>query len=163
MAVINHPHQPDHHQQDVNEALKVHNDARNDASKHSGHPRPNLVWDKKLEDDAHAYAQHLAQANQGLQHSSGDSRKNQGENLYWSKPSGSLAASSHGWVNEKKDYHGEKIGEGNFMSYGHYTQAIWPTTTHVGIAMVKDTDGGVFIVGRYSPPGNWGGKSAYTG
>ena len=25
-------------------------------------------------------------------------------------------------MNEKKNYHGEKIGEGNFGSYGHYTQ-----------------------------------------
>ena len=30
--------------------------------------------------------------------------------------------SSRGWVNEQKDYHGEKIGEGNFEAYGHYTQ-----------------------------------------
>ena len=25
-------------------------------------------------------------------------------------------------MNEQKAYHGEKIGEGNFGSYGHYTQ-----------------------------------------
>lgn len=25
-------------------------------------------------------------------------------------------------MNESKDYHGEKIGEGNFEAYGHYTQ-----------------------------------------
>ena len=25
-------------------------------------------------------------------------------------------------MNEDKDYHGEKIGEGNFEAYGHYTQ-----------------------------------------
>jgi len=26
------------------------------------------------------------------------------------------------WVNEKPNYHGEKIAEGDFKGYGHYTQ-----------------------------------------
>ncbi|KAL8855890.1 MAG: hypothetical protein Q9178_007455 [Gyalolechia marmorata] len=110
--------------EDEKKALQIHNQARRDASKSSGHGRPDLVWDNKLEKDAIAYAQHLCRANKGLQHSSGDQRPNQGENLYWSKPNGSLEAASKGWMDEKKNYHGQKIGEGDFGSYGHYTQSL---------------------------------------
>ncbi|KAL8667848.1 MAG: hypothetical protein Q9202_000313 [Teloschistes flavicans] len=187
---------------DQNNALRIHNDARNEATQQSGHPRATLVWDDQLANDATAYAQHLASANQGLQHSSGDQRPNAGENLYWSKPNGSMADASQGWVNEKQNYHGEKIGEGDFGSYGHYTQVmlldpsfsplvvlagdtdmdqrsstrsnriyadgrieqvIWPTTLSLGIGMARADDGGWFIVGRYSPPGNWSGQDAFTG
>ncbi|CAO1601034.1 hypothetical protein XANCAGTX0491_004702 [Xanthoria calcicola] len=144
-------------------ALQIHNQARRDVSKSTGHNRPDLVWDNKLEKDATAYAQHLCRANKGLQHSSGDQRPGQGENLAWSKPQGSVEAGSQMWVNEKKNYHGEKIGEGDFGAYGHFTQMIWPSTTRLGIGMARDDDGGVFVVGRYSPPGNFSGKSAYTG
>ncbi|KAI4232451.1 MAG: hypothetical protein LQ349_005002 [Xanthoria aureola] len=144
-------------------ALEIHNQARRDASNSSGHGRPDLVWDDNLATQATAYAQHLVDQNQGLQHSSGDQRPNQGENLYWSKPNGSREAASQGWVDEKQNYHGEKIGEGNFGSYGHFTQCIWPSTTNVGIGMVQDRDGGWFVVGRYWPQGNWGGKDAYSG
>ncbi|KAL8839529.1 MAG: hypothetical protein Q9176_004390 [Flavoplaca citrina] len=144
-------------------ALQIHNQARRDVSKATGHGRPDLVWDNKLEKDATAYAQHLCRANKGLQHSSNDSRPGQGENLAWSKPKGSLEGGSQMWMNEKKNYHGEKIGEGNFGSYGHYTQAIWPSTKRLGVGMARDDDGGVFVVARYSPPGNFTGRSAYTG
>ncbi|KAI4270385.1 MAG: hypothetical protein L6R38_007138 [Xanthoria sp. 2 TBL-2021] len=103
-------------------ALQIHNQARRDVSKSTGHGRPDLVWDNKLVKDATAYAQYLCRANKGLQHSSGDQRPGQGENLAWSKPNGSVESGSQMWMNEKKDYHGEKIGEGNFGAYGHYTQ-----------------------------------------
>ncbi|KAL8820648.1 MAG: hypothetical protein Q9223_001170 [Gallowayella weberi] len=156
------PH-PGNLSEDEKKALNIHNQARHDASQSSGHKRPDLRWDDNLAKQARAYAQYLCKANKGLQHSSGDQRKNQGENLYWSKPNGSLEAASKGWVNEKKNYHGEKIGEGNFGSYGHYTQVIWPSTTAVGVALAHDDDGGVFVVGRYSPPGNFSGKNAFQG
>ncbi|KAI4175602.1 MAG: hypothetical protein LQ343_001593 [Gyalolechia ehrenbergii] len=121
------PHQPGPQHgkisEDQNKALNIHNRARSDATKSSGHPRGNLVWDGELAANAATYAHKLASANKGLQHSSGDARPNQGENLYWSKPNGSMADASQGWVDEKKNYHGQKIGEGNFGSYGHYTQS----------------------------------------
>ncbi|KAI4190533.1 MAG: hypothetical protein LQ346_004909 [Caloplaca aetnensis] len=148
---------------DERKALNIHNKARQEAPQGFGHPRNALEWDDKLASNAQAYAQHLANAGKGLQHSDGDSRPGQGENLYWSKPNGSMADASQGWVNEVKNYSGEKIGEGDFGSYGHYTQVIWPSTTKVGVGMAKDNDGGWFVVGRYSPPGNFTGQSAWTG
>ncbi|KAI4117210.1 MAG: hypothetical protein LQ345_002507 [Seirophora villosa] len=108
--------------EDQKNALDIHNRARNEADKSSGHARGDLAWDDKLAAHATAYARHLASANQGLKHSDGKNRPGEGENLYWSKPNGSMAGASRGWVGEKKNYHGEKIGQGDFGSYGHYTQ-----------------------------------------
>ncbi|KAL8644987.1 MAG: hypothetical protein Q9210_006961 [Variospora velana] len=119
------PKQPSSHDklsEDQKNALNIHNQARNDADKISGHPRGDLVWDDKLADNATAYARHLAAANQGIKHSDGKNRPGQGENLAWSKRNGSMAGASGMWIGEKKDYRGEKIGQGNFASYGHYTQ-----------------------------------------
>lgn len=115
--------------------------ARQEAPQGFGRPRNALKWDDKLASNAQAYAQHLANAGKGLQHSGGDSRPGQGENLYWSKPNGSMADASQGWVNEVKNYHGEKIGEGDFGSYGHYTQvccwAVGVRVWQVGMLMVS--------------------------
>ncbi|KAL9594395.1 MAG: hypothetical protein Q9219_007054 [cf. Caloplaca sp. 3 TL-2023] len=105
--------------EDQKKALDIHNKARHDVP---NHPRKNLIWDPKLAAAATAYAKKLAHDNAGLKHSSGDQRPNQGENLAWSKPHGSFADASKMWVDERKNYHGQKIGEGDFGSYGHYTQ-----------------------------------------
>ncbi|KAI4137280.1 MAG: hypothetical protein LQ341_005213 [Variospora aurantia] len=71
--------------EDQKNALNIHNQARNDADKISGHPRGDLVWEDKLADNATAYVWHLAAANQGLKHSDGKKRPGQGENLAWRK------------------------------------------------------------------------------
>lgn len=57
-------------------------------------------------------------------------RGDQGENLFWSSailPTGqAFREACEGWIDEKKFYHGEKIGEGPARSkeeqVGHYTQ-----------------------------------------
>lgn len=164
MAIQQPLHTPaEHLTHDQAQALKIHNEARETASKNHSHPRPALVWDAHLAADAEKWARHLANQNKGLQHSTGDQRPGEGENLFWMSAGGDLADASQGWVNERKDYHGEKIGEGNFEAYGHFTQVIWPTTTRVGLASAKSSEGGKFIVGRYSAPGNFTGESAFTG
>lgn len=76
---------------------------------------------------------------------------------------GQLANAAQAWVNEGSAYGGQGIGEGNFGAYGHYTQCVWPTTTAVGMASAVGGSGAWFVVGRYSPPGNYTGVSAYTG
>lgn len=38
---------------------------------------------------------------------------------------------------------------------------MWKSTTHVGMAAATDSKGGVYVVGRYSPPGNWTGQKPY--
>ncbi|CAG9951372.1 unnamed protein product [Clonostachys rosea f. rosea IK726] len=108
----------------------------------------NLVWDAKLGADAFAYAKKLAKLGK-LEHSSGSSRPNQGENL------------ARVPLNERSKYHNEIIPNGNFGSYGHYTQAMWKSTKKMGIAAANDGKGNWWIVARYSPPGNVVGQRPY--
>lgn len=133
--------------------------------------------DDGLTNDAKKYAQYLAD-NKKFEHSGA---QGQGENLFMSSGSASLLDGTRAWLAEKPNYHGEKIADGNFGSYGHYTQVsldasmlnhlnllmtcykqcIWPTTTRVGIAAAKASNGATYIVARYTPPGNWWGQNAY--
>lgn len=80
---------------------------------------------------------------------------------------------------EEKDYNGEKIGDGDFAAYGHWSmfnpsilmilkltqrelaQAMWKSSTKVGIAAASNGKGAYYIVARYSPPGNYFGQKPY--
>ncbi|CAM1508733.1 Fc.00g055810.m01.CDS01 [Cosmosporella sp. VM-42] len=143
---------------DESEALRIHNVAR------SKHNLPNLVWDDNLKAGALQWAIELARRG-SLDHSSSDQRPNAGENLGMVGSSGTIpnpiTLSSQGWVNEESNYHGEVIPQGDFNSYGHYTQVVWRSTTNVGIATASDGKGGWWTVARYSPPGNWVGQTPY--
>lgn len=137
-------------------ALQIHNNAR--ASKNLSP----LVWDGELSAQATDYANYLAGADIGLQHSSGPHEPAQGENLYMSMGmENPVAAVAQAWLNEAENYHGEAIGEGDFGSFGHYTQAMWSSTTNVGLGWATGTNGWVYVVGRYSPPGNMSGERPY--
>ncbi|KAI0154443.1 glycoside hydrolase family 128 protein [Xylariaceae sp. FL1272] len=141
---------------DQQKALDVHNNGR------KGKNLKPLVWDSNLANNAEVYAKHLAQIGK-LEHSSGDQRPNQGENLAWASASNGtpLQMAANMWMGEAKNYHGEPIGQGDFGSYGHYTQCMWKSTTKLGMGWAKDAKGGVYIVGRYSPPGNFIGQKPY--
>ncbi|KAI0434183.1 glycoside hydrolase family 128 protein [Xylaria sp. FL1042] len=140
---------------DIQNALEAHNHRRKAKGLNP------LTWDHQLAQNAETYAKHLAKIGK-LEHSSGDSRPNQGENLAWASVSNTpLAQAAHMWLAEEKNYHGEPIGQGDFGSYGHYTQCMWKSTTKVGMASAKDAKGGVYTVGRYSPPGNITGQKPY--
>jgi len=100
---------------DQQQALDLHNQAR------AGKGVPGLWWDEGLARDAQDWANYLRGVG-GLEHSTGG-----GENLYWQPwTSGdSLAQASQAWINEASNYWGQAIGEGDFMSYGHYSES-WP-------------------------------------
>ncbi|TPX17762.1 uncharacterized protein E0L32_002863 [Thyridium curvatum] len=145
---------------DQQKGLQVQNDGR------KGKNLKPLEWDQKLCQEAQKWADHLAKDVGHMEHSKGDQRPNQGENLFWgwAQPGpykDPYANAAHSWMNEASKYHGEKIGEGNFADFGHYTQCMWHSTTKVGMASATDKKGGVFVVGRYSPPGNWSGQKPY--
>ncbi|RYC64356.1 hypothetical protein CHU98_g1845 [Xylaria longipes] len=141
--------------QDQENALNAHNEKRKAKGLNP------LIWDSQLAKNAEEYAKHLAQIGK-LQHSSGDQRPDQGENLAWASASSTpLAMSADMWLAEEKNYHGEPIGQGDFGSYGHYTQCMWKSTTKLGMGWAKDAKGGVYVVGRYSPPGNVTGQKPY--
>ncbi|KLU89783.1 hypothetical protein MAPG_08752 [Magnaporthiopsis poae ATCC 64411] len=93
-------------------------------------------------------------------HSTGGQRGDQGENLYWQShdktPCANAAAS---WASEISLYNGQPIGQGDFSAYGHYTQMIWKSSTKVGLGIANDGKGGVYVVARYNPAGNYIGQT----
>ncbi|KAK6821825.1 hypothetical protein PG987_014650 [Apiospora arundinis] len=131
--------------QDAQKALNLHNNKR------KGKGLKALVWDDQLAKNATAYAKVLAQKGK-MEHSPGSSRPNQGENLAAGTGSLSLEKSAKMWLDEEKNYHGEVIPQGNFGSYGHYTQCMWKSTTKLGMGSAKGSNGWTYVVGRYSPP-----------
>lgn len=46
---------------------------------------------------------------------------------------------------------------GNWADVGHYTQMIWPTTTHIGCAVASGARHDVLVC-RYAPAGNIDGR-----
>ena len=145
----------------ANTILKIHNDER------AAVGVPELNWSDSLAADAKPWAEHLATLNQGknlneltsddLVHSTGTG---QGENLAFRSVAGtgqvtppSTESLVSGWVDEKPS-----MG-------GHYTQMVWKNTKEVGCATAtgsgKTSNGMagvvVYLVCRYSPPGNTGG------
>lgn len=126
-----------------------------------------------------------------------EGRRGEGENLYMrtSVPYShrSFRYAVDAWVEERKGYHGQKIGGvnlglmdiihrwvdfpfffllgeenivGYYIMYGVWfnaIQVIWPGTTHVGMASAVKYDGRQVIVARYAPCGNVIGMNAYHG
>ncbi|ETS85910.1 hypothetical protein PFICI_03935 [Pestalotiopsis fici W106-1] len=123
-----------------------------------------LVWDDTLTAHAQQWANYLAQIDQ-LQHSTSSQRPGEGENLAYAWATNGIkypqTQASQGWMAEKSSYNGEVIPQGNFNAYGHYTQCVWNTTTKIGMANATASNGGVYTVARYSPPGNYVGQKPY--
>ncbi|MBO4329990.1 MAG: hypothetical protein J5820_05070, partial [Rhodocyclaceae bacterium] len=54
---------------------------------------------------------------------------------------------------EKSIYNGEAIDNSNYLTFGHYTQMVWNTTTEIGCGY-KVCSGAIQMVCNYNPPGN---------
>jgi hypothetical protein len=119
----------------------------------SGAPR----WDNTLAADAQQWAQYTADTN-NMVHSG---VVGQGENIYASSRSSNLANAAKAWCSEEKNYNGQILPGGDFESYGHYTQVVWPSTTAVGMGSAKSASGSLYVCGRYTPAGNYDGQSAW--
>jgi hypothetical protein len=77
-----------------------------------------LIWDDNLASAAQQWAAHCAQIND-LVHGS------DGENLFMYEGTNATAnfnGAAQDWCGEIVNYSGQPIGQGNFASYGHYTQ-----------------------------------------
>lgn len=87
-----------------------------------------LQWDDHLAQEAQKWANNLAKNIGHMQHSTSQERPNQGENLFWGMASPGpykdpYTHAAQSWMNEAAKYHGEKIGEGDFSGYGHYSKS----------------------------------------
>jgi uncharacterized protein YkwD len=130
-----------------NDALKIHNDARAEVG------QSDLQWSGKLEREAKRYANLLARRDKGLKH---DLKSKDGENLYMEygySNDNYLGRASEAWLSERDEYTYDRVSWSN-MNTGHYTQMIWSSTQHVGIAYAISKSGTVYVVARYSPAGN---------
>ncbi|RKU47096.1 hypothetical protein DL546_002920 [Coniochaeta pulveracea] len=135
---------------DQQAALEAHNKGR--ATKNLSA----LQWDVSLANSAQTCADKIASTGNFAHCQSG-------ENLYaQSGGSGNLYVNGvTAWLNEAPQYHNEKIPNGNFAGYGHYTQVMWKSTTRVGMAMAKGSNGWTYIVAHYNPAGNVVGQTPY--
>jgi hypothetical protein len=127
---------------------------------------PPLQWDATLAEHAASYGPVLASLRR-LIHSPRAGRPGERENL---------AMAWHGtmspeqlvgmWSNERQllepgSYLFPGVSAtGRWEDIAHYTQMVWPTTTHVGCAIYSaDWD---YLICRYSPPGNKDGKPIFV-
>lgn len=141
-------------QQQIDEFMKLHNDARAEVG------LPPLTWDPKLAEVAQKWAESLAAKGDDLEH---NTSIKYGENLagylpqYGERP-------VHGaqmWYDEIKGYKGQKIGDPEPPVVGHYTQMVWRSTTHVGFGMAMAPSGMVILCANYNPGGNMIGETPY--
>lgn len=130
--------------EDQQNALDAQNSARSDVGSAA------LVWDAGLASEAQAWAEHLVSVGD-LTHSE---VSDEGENLYMGYDSTPFLSAANMWIAEKSSYDGEAISSTNYMNFGHYTQIVWSSTTNVGMGSASDSNGAVYVVARYSPPGN---------
>ncbi len=124
--------------------LAEHNLRRASCETLNGEPLTSLVWDDELYQSAQSWANELAKSD-NLRHSDLAG----GENIQsTSDKSSSCKSAVDAWFNEYPLYHNEKIGEGNFHAYGHFTQLVWAKTRKLGCAY-SDSSGKRYKVCHY--------------
>ncbi|CAN6876480.1 unnamed protein product [Brassica oleracea] len=119
---------------------------------------PPLEWDGRLA----AYARAWARQRVGdcrLVHSNGPF----GENIFWAgqnnwRPIDVVKV----WADENKfyDVNGNTCEPGQMC--GHYTQIVWRDSTKVGCARVDCSNGGLYAICVYNPPGNFEGENPFV-
>ena len=138
--------------EDITEALNVHNEARDEVGVNA------VVWSISLANDAEEYAKKLAKSGR-FEHS----KSEDGENLYWysSTHQSPMTEASKSWYEEIQLYRYRKCCGPNFSDTGHYTQMVWGNTTEIGIGVAVSKSGETYVVARYNPAGNFQGQFPY--
>ena len=122
---------------------------------------PPVQWDPVLARSAASYGPTLARYGR-LQHSPKISRPGQAESL-WMGTRGMFRPEQMvgNWLSERSDFRPGTFPNvsrsGNWYRVAHYTQIIWPTTTHVGCA-IQSSRSWDYLICRYSPTGNIDGR-----
>lgn len=141
-------------QQQAQKALDVHNEARAEVGVSL------LSWSVELSQISQQWADYLAQNGCEMEHSENEGL---GENLYWTSRGSDTSPvdAVRAWYSEIEDFRNEPITGSNLYQVGHYTQMVWRSTTHVGMASAGCSNGETIVVASYSPPGNYLGENAY--
>lgn len=122
---------------------------------------PPLAWHPALAGASAGYARQLA-VRGSLRHSSRQARPGQGENL-WMGTRGAFSPRQMvaSWASERRYFRPGVFPAvsrtGNWADVGHYSQMIWPTSTHLGCAIASSASAD-FLVCRYTPAGNIDGR-----
>ena len=133
-------------------ALRLHNQARNQFG-----VAP-LAWSDELAAGASAHARYMAATGIYGHDRTPGRRKVAGENL-WRGPRGVFAYNVmvQVMVDEARLFRPgafpNNSASGEWRAVAHYTQIVWPTTTHVGCAVASSATTDYFVC-RYSPAGN---------
>ena len=133
-------------------SIALHNDARR------AYRVAPIAWNEALAADAMIYAGKLARTGQFRHDPQAGRRPRQGENL-WMGTRGAYryeAMLGH-LIDERRNFRPGRFPDisrtGIWSDVGHYTQIVWPTSTHVGCAMASNRRDD-FLVCRYLPAGN---------
>jgi Cysteine-rich secretory protein family len=128
--------------------LEIHNAARAEVG-----VAP-LKWDRSLAARARVWAARIARTG-AFEH---ENQARDGENI-WMGGAGDyrLPEMLANWVDEKAQFkagvYPDVSTTGRANDVGHYTQMIWPKTTHVGCGRARGSDMDVLVC-RYGPAGN---------
>ena len=134
---------------DAQKVLDHHNQVRKEVG------APPLTWSKELAAFAQEWADHLA-ATQTFNHRPNNKY---GENIFMGSSNYTPMDASLGWYSEKKYYKYGKF-KGNPKT-GHYTQMVWKNTTQVGVGVATASNGDIYVVANYNPPGNYVDEMPY--
>ncbi|WP_265563487.1 CAP domain-containing protein [Sphingomicrobium arenosum] len=132
--------------------LDNHNRAR------ASHGVAPLRWDPALAASAMEHARYMARTGQYHHDRTPGRRKYQGENM-WRGQRGQFGYDVivGTMTDEVRHFRAGTFPHvsrsGSWYDVGHYTQIVWPTTTHVGCALASSATMDYFVC-RYSPPGN---------
>ncbi|KAA8651873.1 hypothetical protein EYZ11_004194 [Aspergillus tanneri] len=146
--------------------LKSHNVHR------SNHSSSELNYSKELQESANTLASSCVYG-----HNTEIGGGNYGQNIGYGVEKDNVASLITDMMyNDEMGYFEDLYGQANpdmtnFMKWGHFTQIVWKSTTHVGCATVMcnklTSDDGSYLgdnlpytVCNYSPPGNFGGEYA---
>lgn len=121
-----------------------------------------MLWNPELAQEAVTWARYLAKKGY-LKHSTRDQRGATGENLWMgTRKYFTPAEMVRSFVSESRYFVEGRFPQvsrtGRTSDVGHYTQIVWPETTHVGCALATGARYDVLVC-RYSPPGNIIGRN----